>query len=326
MAHNIHDKKIILMRQPAWHGLGLVIQEPMNATGATLKLGIPTITTESLQTTAGVSIPGYKAIIGKEEGKDPVVFSVVTNEYQEISHADFAGAWDRATNKAPVETIGLLGRGETLFISTKMPNFDVKGDECNNYLLAYNPLTGKDASTARITPVRVVCQNTMNQSVTNFTQQFKVIHTSDAAKDIEQWLQKVWSLSVAKAEAVKEAFDILAGFRISDNEFKDLLRSDVYIDPIRPESDGEGFLDKLASWEKQRKRIEEHREEVFDLYDGKAIGSDTEAFKGTAWGAWNSVVEYEDYGKSRRQASSALYGAGSDRKNAAFAELLALAR
>jgi hypothetical protein len=36
----------------------------------------------------------------------------------------------------------------------------------------------------------------------------------------------------------------------------------------------------------------------------------TKAFIGTAWGAWNSVIEYEDYQKTRRQAASvlAVYG------------------
>jgi hypothetical protein len=203
MSHEIYNNKFASFRRPAWHGLGEVFTEPISAIGAADKLGLPVIDTGKVYLADGSLIPGFKAITGKEEGKDLQVFSIVSNEYQEITHRDFVDAWDRATESAPVETIGLLGRGERLFLSSILPNFDVKGDECANYLLAFNPLNGVQAATARITPVRVVCANTLAQSEVNYKDQFRVIHTTEAAKDIEKWIKRVWSLAVDQTATVR---------------------------------------------------------------------------------------------------------------------------
>jgi phage/plasmid-like protein (TIGR03299 family) len=321
MSHEIHNSKFASFRVPAWHKLGEVFTEPINAIAAADKLGLPVIDTGKVYLADGSVIPGFKAITGKEEGKDLQVFSIVSNEYQEIAHRDFIEAWDRATQSAPVETIGLLGKGERLFVSSVLPSFEVKGDECSNYLLAFNPLNGIQAATARITPVRVVCANTLAQSEVNYKDQFRVIHTTAAAKDIEAWLKRVWNLAVDQTATVREAFEILAGKSIGDEQFKDVLKA-VY--PINNQADTTslqgGLSDEFTAY---IKRQQAHRDKVLSLFQGEAVGQ-TKAFVGTAWGAWNSIVEYEDYAKSRRQAASVLVGAGASRKNLAFRQLITL--
>jgi phage/plasmid-like protein (TIGR03299 family) len=326
MAHNIHNQKFISLRQPAWHGLGLVIEDEIGGVEAGAKLGLPVIYTEKIQTATGLVVPGFKAIVGKEGDRAPVAYSVVSEEYNEIKHGDFLHAWDKATGKAPIETIGLLGKGETLFVTTKLPTFDVKGDEVDSYLLAYNPLTGKDACTGRVTNVRVVCQNTLNASAANFTEQFRVIHVSDAATQIEKWLEKVWQTRLAQQQALQEAYNLLANYYPLSGLVKDVLNA-TYEGIAKPDVDPyttEG-LETLAQWEKSCKRVVEHRNNVLDLFEGKAVGSDLKSAQGTSWGLWNAVVEYEDHLKLRRKSSSALFGAGADRKTVAFDSLLALA-
>ena len=320
MSHEIYNNKFASFRKPAWHGLGEVFTDPISAIGAADKLGLPVIDTGKVYLSDGSVIPGFKAITGQEAGKDRQVFSIVSTDYQEISHRDFVTAWDRATDSAPVETIGLLGKGERLFLSSVLPSFEVKGDECSNYLLAYNPLNGIQAATGRITPVRVVCANTLAQSAVNFKTEFRVIHTSEAAKDIEKWIKRVWSLAVDQSATVKEAFDILAGKSVSDAQVKTVLES-VY--PIIGGTTPEGAMDHSEAFVTYVKRIQLHRERILNLFQGEAVGQ-TKAFVGTAWGAWNSIVEYEDYNKSRRQAASVLVGAGAARKDLAFRTLIAL--
>ena len=326
MSHNIHNEKFITRRQPAWHGLGLVIQDDIAAVDAGERLGIPIVFTRPISTDSGIEIPGYKCILGKEKDKAPVPFSVVTEDYNEITHADFLIAWDRATKKAPIETIGLLGRGENLFVTTKLPKFDVKGDELDTYLLAANILSGKEADFGRVTNVRVVCQNTLLASASNFKEEFRVCHLSDSIKQIEEWIRKVWLSSSLKAQALKEAYTILANYTPNGVAVQETLRTSYPSIP-QPEADAhtsEG-LDRLAAWQRAQARQEKHRDSVLELFEGKAVGSDLRSARGTAWGLYNAVVEYEDYVKPRRSTSSAVFGAGADRKEAAFTELLTLA-
>ncbi|MEE9367020.1 MAG: DUF932 domain-containing protein [Dehalococcoidales bacterium] len=323
--HNIYSEKFLSHRQPAWHKLGLVTSELLTGTQAAEKLGLPQVYTEEIKTSSGLVIPDFKAIIGKDGQKEPVCFSVVSKEYHEITHFDFVRAWDRATNGAAIETMGLLGKGETLFLTTKLPAFSVKGEEMVNYLMAYNPLTGDAACTGRVTPVRVVCQNTLNASANRVVEQFRVIHTQAAATQIERWLKNVWETATMQTDALKEAYSFLMEYNLQNSQTEAVLNT-VYPNSLRPDADettDEG-LTKLAEWEIANKGQVEHRELVTALYEGVGVGSELETAKGTAWGLFNAVVEYEDFGKKFRRSSSAVFGAGSDRKQKAMSGLLTL--
>lgn len=327
MAHNIYNQKFISLRQPAWHNLGLVIQDEIGAVTAGERLGIPIVYTEGVKTASGLDVPGFKVILGKEKDKAPVPYSVVGNDYNEITHADFLVAWDKATNGAPIETIGLLGKGENLFLTTKLPKFDVKGDELDSYLLAANILSGKEADFGRVTPVRVVCQNTLNLSASQFSDEYRITHRGDSIKQIETWLRRVYETAQAKQQALKEAYSLLANFTPTVKQVVDTLEATyptAEIPNVDPKTD-EG-LDILAAWQNSNVRQIEHQKAVNELFEGKAVGSDLRSARGTSWGLWNAVVEYEDYSKSRRKASSALFGAGADRKQIAFDSLLALTK
>ena len=323
MSHNIYNEKFLSVRKPAWHNLGLVIDDEIGAVEAGERIGLPIVYTEQIQTRSGLVIPGYKAIVGKDRNT-VTPYSVVTEDYNEIRHADFLVAWDEATGHASIETIGLLGKGENLFVTTRLPKFDVKGDELDNYLLAANILSGRESDFGRITPVRVVCQNTLNLSARQFSEEFRVVHRGDSIKQIKTWLETVWKTAHAKIEAVKEAYQILADFTPNGVQVISTLLS-TYQSPARPETDPRDDLDAWRDWEVANKRQIVHRDSVLELFEGKATGSDLRAARGTGWGLWNAVVEYEDYVKPRRAASSALFGAGADRKQAAFDSLLKLA-
>lgn len=331
MSHNLMQQdRFISLRKPAWHGLGLVTDQNLSALDAFREIGEVVIRTEPVITTPGGLQTGHKAIISevvdKATGQRLIqVVSVVGQDYREITHADFCGAWDSAVGQS-VETLGILGRGETLFITTKLPTFAVKGDETENYFLAYSPLTGKEAVTGRITPVRVVCQNTLVLSGSQCSATYRATHSSDMARHIEKFLREIWGQLTAKTEAVKDALEILASYRPTEAETRTVLTT-VYPEQVKPDVSpySEDGLKKLAAWEAERNRMEGHRTEVRGLYQGAGVGMDSAACAGTAYGLYNAVVEYEDFGKKHRRAASVVFGAGATRKQIAHAQLLELA-
>lgn len=331
MAHNLmQENKFLSLRKPAWHGLGLVVDQPVGALDAFRQIGEVVVRTEPVICSPSGLPTNHKAIICESVDKLSglqirEVVSVVGLDFNEITHADFCAAWDQGTGRY-VETLGILGKGETLFITTKLPSFDVKGVEHDNYMLAYSPLSGVEAVTVRLTPVRVVCQNTLIMSGSNFSEQYRVIHTSDMAKSVQSFLSATWKGIEAKAQAVQEAANILAGFYINA-DVEQVTTEATYPDPKQPEvnpfeQDG---LDRLATWEKERDRQRGHRKEVLELFHGKGTGAELPDFEGTAWGLYNAVCEYEDHGKKHARAASKVFGAASLRKREAHEYLMHLA-
>ncbi len=327
MAHNLFGERFVSVRVPAWHKLGRVLEEPVSATQAWNLAGPYEVGLEDLVASPSGPIASHKAIIRRPCPGDPEhkVFAVVSAGYQLITPAQFCDLWDRHV-KHPIETLGALGQGETFFVSTKLPSFAVKRDEVDNYMLGISPMTGKEAIQIRVTPVRVVCQNTLVAAQWNSSETYRVMHTRDARAQLEDWLEQVWDLAEAKAATLKEAFEAMASKRIDQPAFSDLL-STTYPEPRKPDARGlerETASARLGKWKRACQANREAQTGVKRLYDGEGRGFDAPATQGTAWGFWNAVVEYEDHGRKKPSAVWALFGHGAQIKRLAFDAALAL--
>ena len=336
MAHKIYKEKFATLRQPAWHGLGHVLEQEMGAVEAARLIEVPKVEVEVISGSKSGVLSDYKAIVGVEgnsQGEIRTVYSIVSKDYHEITHDRFLETWDKATRDgmgipAPVETLGLLYNGSTLFLTTKLPSFGVKGDEINAYLLALNPLQLGKAVTVRKTPVRVVCNNTLEASGKQFTSEWRVIHTQDAAIQLEGFLRNAFEQSKAEYETVKDLFEILANKNVSDDTAKALYAS-VYpaiAMPNEGKAADDAGLKMLAAWERENGAQLKHRETCYNLYSGDGLGSMSEAAKGTAWGAYNAVVEYDQYLKRYGQQASFLFGSGARRVERAYELSLEVAK
>jgi len=187
-------------------------------------------------------------------------------------------------------------------------------------------MTGRQAAQVRVTPVRVVCQNTLIAAQRNSSETHRVVHTQDAVGQLAYWLQEVWEDRQAKTEALQEAFLALSNTHVIDGTVNTLLLA-TYPDPDRPTVVGipkhlaEKRFDK---WEQLLRSVQLDRTRVQSLYEGGGTGSTTKAANGTAWGFYNAVVEYEDYGRKASTPANSLFGSGAKAKERAFQEALAI--
>lgn len=328
MAHNIFGERFLGQREPAWHRLGLVVNEPIGAVDALERIGTYEVTMEDLVTTSGLKID-RKAVVRKPTVDDPEhrLFGVVSPDYKLVTPQKFTSCWDEAIQQQ-VETIGSLGKGEEIFISTRLPKFDVKGEEIDNYLLAYSPMNGMKSITLKITPVRVVCQNTLSMALTRSGESIKIEHTGMIEKELVLWLKDIYSKVVDKVEAVKEAYNILANYQVTKGKAIEILeKTYTYGDEPLKENMPEGIFERRhETWEWYKKNSEERIEVAYDLWSGSGTGMSSEAAKGTAWGLYNSVVELEDYRKGPilSVSRSALTGDRASKKERAFEQCLEL--
>ena len=327
MAHQIHESNFVTYRQPAWHGLGVVIKEPVGALEAARCINIPDIHTEPCITFSGLDT-GYKAIIGTLSTGEREVYSVVTDHYREITHQEFLEGWD-ASVKQHIESLGILMTGAGLFVSAKLPSFGVKGEEIDAYILAENWLTGTRTTKVRKTPVRVVCMNTLQMSDAASSMEIRLRHKGDIMTQLQSALSGIVEQSILEYHTLKETYEILASTPVGDPMAKNIF---LQIYPERPipthlvldAATNRTSLDRLAMWERVEVVQREHREGAFRLWAGEGQGSTSTAAAGTAWGAYNAVAEYEQYCKARRGAASMMFGAGRDRVAAAYDACLAL--
>lgn len=336
MPASIFGNRFVDNREPAWHRLGLVIADPLSAVAAFKRMGKYEVDLSPIVIPAHGSRTGeipmhQNAIIRSPTPDDPEhrVFGAVSEDYVLIQPNEFCRIWDEHVGE-PIETIGALGRGETLFISTKLPSFDVRGDQVDNYLVAASPMTGGDAAETRVTPIRVVCENTLILSAYMATETYRIVHTEGAKERLASWLSEIHDRAIERTEAIKAAFNILAKHRVSRYHVGKVLEV-AYPLPKKPRlaAPEEVVQAREERWEYLVNMSKQRRSAAKELFNGRGQGSDVPAAAGTTWGLYNAVVELEDYRRGRGVESiseDALYGERAKTKARAFEACLEIAQ
>ncbi|NDA83112.1 MAG: DUF945 domain-containing protein, partial [Actinobacteria bacterium] len=190
------------------------------------------------------------------------------------------------------ETAGSIRGGRVVFGSLALERetvLDPSGvaDKVKTYLLINTSHDGSIAIQASITPVRVVCANTLNLALgakrgkNAIKQSFKIRHTQTAEGKIA-----VARETLGLANKYMDAFDAMAHAmiqkEITATQFNDIILA-AY---PKPEKDSKGALKK---WENKIDLIN-------DIYTGEFNGM----IAGNAWGAFNALTERLDWYRSSR--------------------------
>ena len=171
MAHEIFGNRF-LDRKAAWHHVGLQnVKEKLRAMEALRKIGGDfNVTMQPLYYTTPDGCDhksSYCQILRYPTEDDPQFAPLgqpVGMDYTPFTPRDVCEAWDKAmTGDLPidevfVETMGVLRRGATFFITTKLPTIGVRGDEVERYLGIVSPLDGVTALSAEEWPLRVTAK------------------------------------------------------------------------------------------------------------------------------------------------------------------------
>lgn len=319
MSHELFGSRFYA-RQPAWHNLGVVFDSDVTATEALTLVGDYTVELQDITTDTGIELP-YKAIVRHPTPDSPTycVFGIVGKNYFLVTPRMAAEVWD-ATVGQPVETLGVIKEGRTLFITTRLPAFNVKGDAVDNYLLLHSPMQADVSAEVSVTPVRVVCQNTLTAAKGLATETYRIVHDQHAKERLETWLTGVYNRAVERSKVLKEAFDLLASTKYDEAGLTYVLEQAF---PNRkpplgtaPEAEMQRRYDW---WMANQKAVRRFREGVRELLEGKGTGLSVPPCVGTYWGVWNAVAEFADYRRGRNSvAASSIFGPRADEKERAF--------
>jgi phage/plasmid-like protein (TIGR03299 family) len=287
------------LRQPAWHGLGTVFEEEVTTKEMLdlANLNDWNVRLEDVAIPDGfASDKGYSFVTRTNpfDREQNDVLGVVGERYVPMQNEDLFDFGDLMLDGGGRwETAGSIKGGRQVFGSLALERETVLdpngvGDKINTYLLINTSHDGSVAIQASITPVRVVCANTLNVALSSvkgkkgIKQSFKIRHTATASGKVQQARE-----ALGLANAYMDEFDIMAKEMIESEISKS--KFDELIALAYPAPAGE---DKKGSYKKYQSKV--------DLLQSIYVGQYNNTIAGTKWGAYNALTERLDWYRSAR--------------------------
>ncbi len=156
-----------------------------------------------------MEVPKYFANIRSDTNS---VLGVVGKDYHIVQNRDAFEFFDAIVGGGDgilYETAGALGNGERIFITAKLPDYIRVGngdDVTEKYIFLTTSHDGSGSITAAFTPIRIVCQNTLNASLRNMSNVVRIRHTS-GVKERLQNAHKVMGLVDTLSKKLEELFN-----------------------------------------------------------------------------------------------------------------------
>ena len=182
MSHGItHNDTMFSVRAMPWHGLGVVLDEyPKSIDEALDKAGLGwkvthgdvlVVKTPEWADDFGTKHPaeliparGFKANLREDTGE---VLGIVSDEYEVVDNRDAFRFLDALIgSELHFETAGSLWGGRRVWCLARLPEYiELGGDLSATYIYVANSHDGTMAVTAAVTPIRIVCANTLGAAL-----------------------------------------------------------------------------------------------------------------------------------------------------------------
>ena len=279
-------ESMFYVRETPWHGLGTKVLEAPDSEGALIAAGLNwSVIQEPIFTRGNEAIRGYKANI---RDSDRRVLGVVTDRYKVIqNHEAFAFTDELLGQGVRYETAGSLQDGKKVWLLAHMPHeYIISGERISPYLLFSNTHDGSGAIKVALTPIRVVCNNTLNLALSTAKRSWSMVHTGDIRSKMQEARDTLFMAERYMDELGKE-FEALRLKKLSDQKVME------YIEVLLPVEDG--------STPQQIKNIERLREDMkiryFDAPDLQDTGKNAYRFI-------NAVSDFATHAKPLRRTAN----------------------
>jgi phage/plasmid-like protein (TIGR03299 family) len=320
MAHNLEIKdgkaSFVARGEKAWHGLGTYVNEAMTSEQvvelANLNYEVqktpiyikPTINDSETP----IEIPDILATFRTDNGAP---LGLVSQRYEVVQNKDAFLFFDPIIDRgeAIYETAGVLGRGERVFITAKLPeDILVAGEKVEQYLLITNGHDGKNAVRVGFTPIRVVCNNTLTAALGDLKNSYTIFHFNNPQERLKE-AHAVMGFASTYMSDVTKMFEDMANVKLKDEQYMAFLE-DIFVN-----------RDYITKKEKVSTRAKNLVNKVYQFATTHPTQI-TPSTKGTLYGAYNSVSGYfghiKDYKSPSQRMESLSFGYASNKTNSAF--------
>lgn len=258
MAANVET--MFSTREKPWHGLGTIVEEAPTFAEALRLAGLDWKVNQSAIFTSAGRVEGYRANV---RSTDQAVLGVVTDRYKVIQNTDaFAFTDELLGEGVKYETAGSLQGGRKVWLLARLPRkYIISGERISPYLVFSNTHDGSGAVRVAITPVRVVCNNTLNLALESASRSFSMIHTGDIKGKILEAKQTLF-MADTYMENLGQEFERLRRKKLTDQQVKE------YMELLLPIDDSASLL-TIKNMKKLRADLQSR---YYDAPDLKNVG------------------------------------------------------
>ncbi len=284
MAANVET--MFYTREKPWHGLGTMVAEAPNSKDALRLAGLNwKVLQEPVYTENKELIQGYKANVRDTDRK---VLGVVTDRYKVIQNEEAFAFTDTLLGEGVrYETAGSLQEGRRVWMLARLPReFIIGGERISPYMVFSNTHDGSGAVKTALTPIRVVCNNTLNLALRTAKRSWSMIHTGDISGKIVE-AKNTLLLADEYMTALGQEFENLRKIKLSEKQVLD------YIKILLPMDENYSLL--------QKRGVEKLRADMkmryFDAPDLKDVGNNGYRFV-------NAVSDFATHSTPRRKTAN----------------------
>lgn len=228
-------------------------------------------------------IPGF---VANTRDSDGVVLGVVTDAYKIVQNTDaFAFTDNIIGGEVRYETAGSLAGGKRIWLLARLPETEIVGDKVEQYLVFTNTFDGSGSVRVSCTPVRVVCQNTLNLALSMAKRSWSMRHTANIEGRLQE-AHDALQLAGDYIDALSLKADRMATQYLSDRKLDELVKQ---LFPIAEDAT------PLVS-----KRNAERRE----LFRVALNADDLQNFRNTKWQFVNAAADMADHAQPIRMTAT----------------------
>lgn len=258
-------------REKPWHGLGTSVSEALTSADALKAAGLDwRVEQEAVYTESGIFVPATKCNF---RNTDHAILGIVSDRYKIVQNKDaFKFTDELIGGDVHYDTAGSLNGGKRVWMLAKMPERTVAGDAFEPYLCFTNTHDGTGCVTACMTPIRVVCNNTLNLALEQARRKWSVRHTGTIHNQLAE-ARMCLEMAEKYMYNLDKTADRLANTRVTLDEME------KYLDELFPLKPDDGI--------RKKNNVKEAKEQFIACF----LAPDLARFAGTAWAAVNAASD-----------------------------------
>jgi phage/plasmid-like protein (TIGR03299 family) len=267
-----------------WHGLGQIIEASPTSDDAIKIAGLDwEVKPMPIYDGFGHELTGYKVNTRMSDMKP---LGIVTDRYKVVQNAEaFAFTDALLGNGVRYETAGSLASGKTVWMLARMEGTTLAEEDIDPYLVFTNSHDGKGAVRVAITPVRVVCQNTLNLALAQASRHWTCVHKGNIQDKLDE---AYMTLSNAELymKALEEEFGELKLKTVSDQKVKEMTDKllELEFTALFNKAVKKGKVIQLKEEIKRQKyeeKLSRKRNDILTIYHEKPdlVGTEKSAFR-----------------------------------------------
>lgn len=274
------------VREVPWHGLGEIVATAPTSADALKLAGLDWEVKQLAVVHAGQD-SGYKMNIRSSDQK---VLGVVGSRYKPIQNEEAFSFTDAIAGRDMYyETAGSLNGGKRIWLLGKMEQRDILGDKVDPYIVFTNNHDGFGSLKVFMTPVRVVCQNTLNLALRGANRMWSARHTGSIEAKMSE-AQRTLGLATAYLNNLTAEAEELAKIKVAPKDFE-LLSGKLF--PIETDMT-----------ERKKEAQELLRLQLRNAWEVDDLGN----LKGTGWGFMNAVSDMSTHKPPVRKTENSKEG------------------